>query len=489
MTDPSSQPKPTNRAAMLVVFLVVFIDLLGFGIVLPLLPLVSDGYLAGESKFTQDATIAVLFSVFSLMQFLFSPVWGRVSDRYGRRPVLLVSLAGSVLFYALFAVACAVPLNQPWLAIGLMFVSRVGAGIAGASVSTASAVIADSTTPENRAKGMGLIGAAFGIGFTFGPLIAFGVLSLFGTGGETPVLPSGGESTASAVETEAARIGLDPRFAWVPGAAAAVLSFVALLIAVSRFRETLKPDAGPPKPRVLFSLSRSAEVLKMPGIGPLILIYFLAIFAFANFEGVLARFTKEVFGYGVKQNSLVFAGVGCVLMIAQGGFYRRFAGKVSEALLLRIGLVLMTVGLGGLGVFAFLALPMKESAAQLVDVSQVTGAAADALREVAAQNAVGKFQWVMFFAAAVGVFGFAFVNPSVAALISRRADPARQGEVLGVNQSFTAIGRILGPALGNLLFWTHPSHAVPFASALGLLVLVAALQPMVGKTERPPAAL
>jgi hypothetical protein len=201
---------------------------------------------------------------------------------------------------------------------------------------------------------------------------------------------------------------------------------------------------------------------------------------------VLAQFTNEVFGYGVKQNSLVFAGVGLVLMIAQGGFYRRFAGKVSEAVLLRIGLVLMTIGLGGLGVFAFLALPVKETAAQLVDVSQATGAAADALREVAGQNAVGKFQWVMYFAAAVGVFGFAFVNPSVAALISRRADPARQGEVLGVNQSFTAIGRILGPALGNLLFWTHPSHAVPFAAALGLLVLVAALQPMVGRSE-PPA--
>ncbi|MCU0703194.1 MAG: MFS transporter [Fimbriiglobus sp.] len=451
MTDSSPPPNTTipvsksNRAVLLVVFLVVFIDLLGFGIVLPLLPLVSKGYLANASELTKDATIAVLFSVFSLMQFLFSPVWGRISDRHGRRPVLLVSLGGSVVFYALFAVACAVPLDQGWLAIGLMFVSRVGAGIAGASVSTASAVIADSTTPENRAKGMGLIGAAFGIGFTFGPLIAFGVLSLFPD--PTP-------------ESDPTKIGIDPAYGWVPGAAAAVLSLLALLIAVMKFRETLQPGGDPHRPRMLFSVSRTLEVLKLPSIGPLILIYFLSIFAFANFEGVLARFTNEVFGYGVKQNSLVFAGVGCVLMVAQGGFYRRFAGKVREAVLLRIGLVLMTLGLGGLGAVAF-------SAHQLTSLEQ--------------GHSASQFQWVMYSAAAVAVFGFAFVNPSVAALISRRADPTRQGEVLGVNQSFTAIGRILGPALGNLVFSTHPSHAVPFAAAVGLLLIVAALQPLVGR--------
>ena len=105
------------------------------------------------------------------------------------------------------------------------------------------------------------------------------------------------------------------------------------------------------------------------------------------------------------------------------------------------------------------------------------------IRSGSAAEAAGRFQWVMFVAAAVAVFGFAFVNPSVAALISRRADPARQGEVLGVNQSFTAVGRILGPAVGNMVFYTHPSHAVPFVAAVGLLLLVAALQPLVGKTE------
>ena len=118
--------------------------------------------------------------------------------------------------------------------------------------------------------------------------------------------------------------GLDQQYAWVPGATAAVLSLVALLIAFARFKETLRPHAGPVPGRVLFSLARTAEVLRMPAVGPLVFTYFLAIFAFANFEGTLSRFTERVFSYGVKENSLVFAGVGFVLVVAQGGFYRRF---------------------------------------------------------------------------------------------------------------------------------------------------------------------
>jgi len=448
MTSAEAAPK-SNRSALLVVFLVVFIDLLGFGIVLPLVPLVSDGYLVDYSQGQKDLAIGLLFSLFSLMQFVFSPVWGRLSDRIGRRPILLMSLGGSVVFYALFAVACAIPTDMGLLAVGLMLLSRIGAGIAGASVSTASAVIADSTTPENRAKGMGLIGAAFGIGFTFGPLLAFAVLSLF------PDPASG----------EAERIGIDPKYAWIPAATASCLSLLSLLLAVLRMPETLKPGTTPHADRRGFSLTRSADVLKMPSVGPLILMYFLAIFAFANFEATLSRFTKDVFGFNVKQNFLVFAGVGCVLMVAQGGFYRRFAGKMNELSLLRAGLVMMFLGLGGMGTVAYLAWQVKE-----------TG------------GTTSPFQWQLYLAAGVAVFGFAFVNPSVAGLVSRRADPTRQGEVLGVNQSFTAIGRILGPLLGNLVYGIHPSHALPFAAAVGVLLIVVLLLPVAGREPTPPTA-
>jgi MFS family permease len=181
--QPDDYPPPIQPVgkALGIVFLVVFIDLLGFGIVLPLLPRYAQDFRPeGMSDFATGVMVGVLMSSFSLMQFIFSPIWGRISDRVGRRPILLLGLGGSVVFYALFGVASGMTgPDEKTLGLILMFVSRVGAGIAGATIATAQAVIADCTTPERRSRGMALIGAAFGIGFTFGPLIAYFGESLF----------------------------------------------------------------------------------------------------------------------------------------------------------------------------------------------------------------------------------------------------------------------------------------------------------------------
>jgi len=421
---PAPDESPTApKGALLTVFLVVFIDLLGFGIVLPLLPRYADVYLAGYSDAGKGVVIGILFSSFSLMQFLFSPVWGRLSDRIGRRPVLLISLTGSVIFYALFGVATALPQEQSALALFLLLVSRVGAGIAGASVSTAAAVIADSTPPDKRAKGMALIGVAFGIGFTFGPLIAYLGLEVFQN---------------------------NP---WGPGAIASALSAVALVIAFLKMPETRRAG-GPHQRKDLFSVGRTMEVLKSPALGPLILTYFLAIFAFANFEATLSLFSEYVFHMDRKSNSLLFAFVGFVLMLAQGGFYRRLAGKVPELKLMTAGVVMMFLGLGGMAGIA-----------------------------LAATSDPGDWKWVFYLTIAVAVFGFAFVNPSVSSLVSKRADPARQGEVQGVSQSFASLGRILGPFLGSVLFQIHPSRALPYAAAMVTLAVVTLLLPMIRRTE------
>ena len=264
--SPSSASGGPPRAALLVIFLTVFIDLLGFGIVLPVMPRQAEPYLSalGLSPLAGGAVIGLLFSVFSLMQFLFSPIWGRVSDRVGRRPMLLLSLAGSVVFYAIYGLAVTLPPDRAAVAIGLMLLSRIGAGIAGASVGTAAAVIADCTTPENRARGMALIGIAFGAGFTLGPLIAYFGLAVFA------------------------------RQPWGVGALASLLSLVALVFAVLTFKETRNPDNK--AAREFFSFGRTAGVLALPAVGPLVLVYFLSIFAFANFEATLARFTKEEIG-------------------------------------------------------------------------------------------------------------------------------------------------------------------------------------------------
>jgi MFS family permease len=427
--EPLPQPPIAPRSALLIVWLVVFIDLLGFGIVLPVMPRQAEPYLnaLGLAPEAKGAVIGVLFSIFSLMQFVFSPVWGRISDRIGRKPVLLISLLGSVLFYALYGVAVSLPAEQSLLAIALLLLARVGAGIAGASVGTAAAVIADCTPPEKRARGMALIGIAFGAGFTLGPLIAYFGLAIFA------------------------------RQPWGVGALASLLSLAALLVAIAIFRETRNPayQAG----KDFFSISRTLAVLKMPTVGALILIYFLAIFAFANFEATLALFTQSAFGMSDDDNFLVFAFVGAVLMVA-GGAYRPLAKKHAEVKLLARGVAMMILGLGSIGAIAYFASHPDES--------------------------VGR-GWKVFFygAAALSVTGFAFTNPSVSALVSKRTDPARQGEVLGVNQAFASLGRILGPFCGSVLFQAETSRTLPYLAAVVTLVVVAAL---VARIPRPEDA-
>jgi len=428
----SSPPSPAvpARGALLVTFLTVFIDLLGFGIVLPVMPRQVEPYLTalGLSPLAGGVVIGLLFSMFSLMQFLFSPLWGRVSDSVGRRPILLLSLAGSVVFYALYGFAVTLPPERAAVAIGLMMLARIGAGIAGASVGTAAAVIADCTPPEGRARGMALIGIAFGAGFTLGPLIAYFGLAIFS------------------------------RQPWGVGALASLLSLVALILAACVFRETRTP--GNKAAREFFSVGRTAGVLALPAVGALVLTYFLSIFAFANFEATLARFTKEGFGMTDDDNFLVFAAIGGMLLVA-GGLYRPLAKRLPETKLLAAGLAMLIAGMAGLGVTAWLV--YREHGLD-AGISPLT-------------------RWLFYAASAAAVAGFAFVNPSVSALISKRADPARQGEVLGVNQSFASLGRILGPFAGSMFFALHPSRTLPFIAAVATLLFVATLLPRVSRSD------
>jgi MFS family permease len=420
---------PSNRAALLIVFLVVFIDLLGFGIVLPLLPLYAEELVRplfpGQAAHAaHGAILGLLMACFSLMQFIFAPLWGRVSDRIGRRPILLLGLAGSVLFYGLFAVASELGLGglqAPALGLALLFIARLGAGVAGATISTAQAVIADCTPPDKRARGMALIGAAFGIGFTFGPLL--GYASMF-------------------VPTPAA-----------PGAAASLLSLVALVLAWRLLPETLRTGAPPVGRRGWLNVGRLLEVLRMPSVGVLVATFFLATFAFGSLESTLALVSKYLLTGRVEEVQLmtreemrqadqtiflVFAYVGLVLMLTQGLVYRRLVQRVGEVRFMQLGLLLMTLGLAG-GVEGL------EFRVQLTEAGLLMPAALGAMT--------------------VAVIGFAFLTPSVQALISRRSDPTRQGEVLGVNQSAAALARILGPFLGIQLFFLRgPSEppALPY---------------------------
>jgi len=407
-----------HHRALLIVFLVIFIDLLGFGIVLPLLPRIAKGYVPGgpDSQWT-GVIIGLLMASFSAMQFIFAPIYGRISDRVGRRPILLLGLAGSVVFYALFAYACHLgSAGEQQLALILLFVSRIGAGMAGATIGTAQAAIADSTTPERRSRGMALIGAAFGIGFTFGPLLGAGIL----------LLTNDNDSS--------------------PGYLAAALSGLAFLLACFILPETLHPGSEA-RHRKWLDMDGLRIVLRTPTVGLLILMFFLSTFAFAMFEPTLALLLDTpALGLNKRNSFYVFTYVGLVLTVAQGFLYRRLASRLKEITFIWSGAVLMVLGLGGMALIA----------------------------RLADQPATDNTLFTSLFAAlAVAVTGFAFVTPSVQALISRRSDPTRQGEILGVNQSANALARILGPAVGTPLFtWQATEHLGPYAAGAAMLLVV-----------------
>ena len=192
-----------RKPSLLVVFLTVFIDLVGFGIVVPLVPIYSRHYGAG------GWLIGTIIASFSATQFVFSPIWGRLSDRHGRRPILLISTAGAALSYVLFAVGSG--FENHTLALWALLVSRVFAGAFAGNITVAQAYIADITPPENRSKRMGLIGMAFGLGFIFGPAISGIALKFFGVTG--------------------------------PGWAAAALCTANFVLAYSILAESLKPGS------------------------------------------------------------------------------------------------------------------------------------------------------------------------------------------------------------------------------------------------------
>jgi MFS family permease len=252
-----------KKPSLLIIFLSVFIDLIGFGIVMPLLPIYSKRF--GANGFE----IGMIIASFSIMQFLFAPAWGRLSDRIGRRPVILISNAGSAISYALFALASSMTgLTGLWM----MLASRVFAGICGANLSVANAYIADVTPPEKRTQKMGLIGMAFGFGFIFGP--ALGAFSYH-------------------------RFGL-PGPGWTAAAFCGANFLLGCLVLAESWKPTSDHAAGRP------SASQWAQILGRPTVGFVIGIYFLATFCFACFESTFSLLVKEKFGYDESHAGYLF---------------------------------------------------------------------------------------------------------------------------------------------------------------------------------------
>ena len=285
---------------MPILFLIVLIDLIGFGLVIPLLPFYAERFSASPQEVT------VLMATYSAMQVVFAPIWGRLSDRVGRRPVLMISMAAAALAYLWLGFADAL-----WM----LFAARALGGACAGNIAAANAYIADVTTPEGRARGMGMIGAAFGLGFIIGPALG-GVVA--------------GNNLATA----------DLRS---PGLIACGLSLIAFLGVVFVLKESL-PQGHTPRPRK-GRIAALRDALARKTLARLLLIFFLAILAFGGMEAVFALWAMAQFGWGPEQIGYIFSYVGVLSAVMQGGLIGRLTARFGEEKLLIAGLSLIALGL------------------------------------------------------------------------------------------------------------------------------------------------
>ena len=280
-----------------VLFLTVFIHLLGFGLLLPLLPYFAETYGA------TGVAVGLLNTSYSFMQFLSSPLWGRLSDRIGRRPVILGSLVATAAAYVIFGLATSLP---------VLFMSRIAAGIAGGVIPTAQAYIADTTTPAERTKGMGLIGAAFGLGFIFGPALG-GILSRYGYS--------------------------------IPAFAAAGLALLAALFALVLLPESLTPEKrAAAAARRLGPLS-ALSTLRRPALRPVFALFFVGTICFSALEGTFALFGEHMYAIGPQEVGYLFAFVGSLSALMQAGLVGWLARRFGERALVLAGFLLTGLGM------------------------------------------------------------------------------------------------------------------------------------------------
>jgi MFS family permease len=390
-------------------FLTLLNDRMGESIVFPLLP-----FLLAST--TGDArTLGLLTASYALAQFVFTPLIGALSDRYGRRPVILGCVAGSVLGLGLFAITLCVPWRQVWpsaaaagVPLMLLFAARLIDGVSGGTAATAGAVLADITPPEQRARAFGLIGVAFGLGFILGPAL-------------------GGVLASVSIQ--------------LPLLAAVGFALVNLVVVATLLPETHPPAARIPLPRrrQLQPVSQLAAVFRNPRVRRISLAFFLFFLAFNGFTAVLVLYFKQAFGWGPGLSANAFLVVGVVATVVQGGLIGPLVQRLGEGRLTLLGLGFVVLGC------LLILLVRPESSVPMV-----------------------------FVAVAILALGTGLVTPCLRSVVSRRLDDGGQGAALGSLQGLQSLGSVLGPPLAGLAYETLGRRS-PFLLGITLLLGVALL--------------
>ncbi len=392
-----------------ILMLTMFIDLAGFAMFIPLL-----NYIVAELGGT-ILTVGLLITAFSLAQFVCLPAWGRLSDRIGRRPVIMLGLGGAAVAYAVFGLADpALGLSDDnRLLLGVLFLSRIMLGVMSANYAAAYAYVADVTPPEERAQGMGMLGVAFGLGFVCGPALG-GLLGQWGF--------------------------------WLPAFFGSGLALLNLFCAWRWLPESL-PVGHVVRSRVSpgEALRETLAYLRQPRLGLLLVIFTLYLLAFSIIFGTFVEFSKERIGLPVRLSGVLFAYMGGVSIVTQGGLVGPAVRRCGEAWTSRAGALLMLLGMG-----------------YIPYTTTLEGVA---------------------LATTIFSLGSGFIQPTLNALISRAVGPQEQGTVLGLSQSLGALSRAIGPLLGTSL-WTLLGYAAPFRLASLTFTLVLVLMLQVGQSRR-----
>ena len=404
MTLTPAAPKPT-RSALAVLFGVVFINLVGFGIVIPLLPFY------GQTLDAPPWQVALMFSAYSLGQFVAEPFWGRLSDRIGRKPVLLITVLANAAGYLALAF---VP--NIWLAIAVRLFTGLGAG----NISTVQGYVADVTPPELRAGRMGLIGAAFGLGFIVGPGLG-GVLT----------------------RPDLGTLGYQ-----LPIFVAAGLCLLAALGIVVLLKESRAP-ADPAAPRPPF-LGGVHDAVRNPVVSRVLLVTLIYMAGFSGMESTFGFWTEARYGWGAREVGLSFMAVGVVSVVCQGFLAGRLARRFGEARVLAVGCLIFGTGLVG---------------------------------QVVASRLLPNADFLVPVIMAIGAFGMAVTMPNISALISRSVDPDRQGAMLGLNMAASSSARIFGPMAAGAIF-SGVGHDWPFLIGAALTVPAAVMAINAGRAFR-----
>lgn len=403
---------------ILPIFVIVLIDLLGLTIIIPLLPLYATSF--GADPFT----IGLLGAAYPIMQFLGAPILGRLSDRFGRKPVLVVSQFGTLIGFLMLGFATSL-----WM----LFLSRVIDGISGANIATAQAAISDSTTEKNRTQGLGLIGAAFGLGFIIGPIIAFVSLA-----------------------------ASDNNY-HVPAFVAAIFSAMAILLTIFWFEETLpaeKRGQGQESKTAAFSFSAMAKAISHPAVGLLLALMFAQQLAFGGFEQILALFTLSRLGLNASGNAVVFVFVGFIVVAVQGGLIGRWSRRFGDRRLVYGGLGLLAIGLVLIGLTPHRPVPWyseAELSAELASQEDPLPGETPPVEDTAIElpdesnNSWLGLIWILV-AMIPTAIGGGILQPAINSLITKRVSVLEIGGMLGISAAFLSAANALAPVIGGTIF-------------------------------------